>query len=169
MEKTLPTEVRLHLSFNFWNKIKAQYFLLTQRLTTLLVFLAWPFSGVVTLVTMLLDGHKLSFYASSIIFIAIVIVPLSPALGVALNHRRNKQPSESFTYIFNESGVHCDTLSVQFTHPWSSITHVKKRWGFLFFFFAPDRAHCIPLSFINQASALEQLLNMAKAHNVTIK
>jgi hypothetical protein len=161
-------EVSFPMVFPLKDRVRAQYYLLTQRPLTLLFFLLWPIVGLAFWVLGLLHWRGFGKIDRWLIVILVIFLPLLPLLRMTLAYARNERLRESFIYKFNKDGVGVDSPSVKLTHPWSAITHVKRGGGFLLFFFSPGCAHCLSLKILDANGLTDRLVEMARQHNVSV-
>lgn len=152
------------LSFGYWDRVRATLTLIAERPLTLALTSLWPLGAIV------LAGYgaargvalgELPWLALAFLFF---FVPLMVLIGAAATHFFHRQSREPFTYVFDEVGIHVSATTYEYTHKWPAIFKVKRKAGFLLFFFSPGYAHCIPYRAVPDRAMQAALIAMAGSH-----
>jgi hypothetical protein len=155
--------ITLSFPFTWLDRLRASFALVPQRALSMAVAAAFPLFGLAFVLIMLVKGRPLTANAWNLIAICLLFYPAVLVASTTISHFCSRHLREPFTYTFNDSGIHVSAISYEYTHRWSTISHVKPFAGFLMFFFSPGCAHCIPLKVVQSAGALGPLLALARA------
>jgi hypothetical protein len=163
---TTPAPIQLAFPFSLWDRIKAAFVLIPQRPLNIIIHSVVPVIGIAVFVLALIKGQT----DATILLILVACLSMTPlftVVAVLINYVSVPHAREPFTYAFDDSGIHVHSSRFAFTHKWEAIRRVRRAGGFMFFFFGPGAAHCVPLGAIKSARAEESLLALAQRHGVS--
>lgn len=159
-----PDKLSFSSSFTYWERVRASTVLMFERKSGCFFALLWPLLAVGFAIMVLSKGRSLDAQAWFAMVLCLAFVPVMLMLGAAITHYSHKQSREPFTYVFDADGIRAVGVTYEFAHKWPAIFQVKRRAGFLMFFFSPGCAHCIPLRSIPDSMVQASLIAMAAAN-----
>ena len=155
--------IQLDFPYSLWDRIRAALILIPERPANIVIHSIIPLIGIAFFVFILIKG-RLSAEVFLVLAVCLLITPLFTVLAISISYMFNPILRERFTYSFDDSGIHVHAGTYDYTHKWHAISRVKQSGGFMLFFFGPGVAHCLPLSAIQRANAVEPLLALARKH-----
>lgn len=161
--------IRFALAFGYWDRARATLTLIVERPVNLALTLIWPLIGMGLAVFALDKGVPFTGWVWLGIVLALLFMPIMVLFGTAMTHFFNRQAREPFTYTFDADGIHVSAVTYEYTHKWPAIFKVKRKFGFLLFFFSPGMAHCLPLRDIPDPALQAALVSMAAAHGADVR
>ncbi|MGO1070635.1 YcxB family protein [Lysobacter sp. CA199] len=144
--------------------MRANTALMFERASGYVFVLMWPLMGLGLVAIAMTEGGRFTTHALLVSLVCFLFVPGIVLTGAAATHYLYKQSREPFTYVFDNDGIRAVGVTYEYAHKWPAIFQVKRRAGFLMFFFAPACAHCIPLRTIPDLELQTSLIAMAAAH-----
>lgn len=163
-----PEKLSFPSSFTYWERVRASAVLMFERKSGYVFAFFWPLVAIGTAAFVLSRGRPLDGQVWFVIVLCFAFVPGVLMLGAAATHYLHKQSREPFTYEFDSDGIRAVGATYEYAHKWPAIFQVKRRAGFLMFFFSPGCAHCIPLRSIPDPADQASLVAMAASKRADI-
>ncbi|MEH6419925.1 YcxB family protein [Pseudomonas sp. CGJS7] len=151
-------------AFSYWDRVRAAMYLMLERKSGYVFVAFWPLLGIGLAAMTVFKTGRFEAWTLFPLLVCLLFVPVMVLLGAATTHYMNKQAREPFTYTFDADGIRAVGVTYEYAHKWPAIFQVKRRSGFLMFFFAPACAHCIPLRTIPDPDLQASLIAMAAAN-----
>ena len=163
-----PEKISFPSSFSYWERVRASALLMLERKASYVFIAFWPLAAFGLAALSLSKGRPFDAQLCAVVAGCLLFVPAMLLLGAVSTHYLYKQSREPFTYVFDDDGIRAVGVSYEYAHKWPVIFKVKRRAGFLMFFFAPGAAHCIPLHSIADADLQASLIAMAAAKGADV-
>lgn len=160
MDATFQGRISVTVNPTFWEVFVASLVLIQYRWRLLFVHAIFPLAGLFILMSPLM-GYRLGVIDVFVALLGFSFTPLVTAATIWSARRRNKLAQGPFTYSFDAEGMHTSGEAFNQTIRWPAIPRVRRSRRFLFVFIAPARAHCIPLSAINDPHFFDELQKLA--------
>ena len=163
MSNQVQNRISVTTNPSFWELFVASLALIRYQGWLIILYSIFPLAGLFLLMTPFM-GYRLGAVEILLALLCFSFTPYITAVAVWSTRRRNKLSQGPFTYGFDSEGMHTSSAAFSQTIKWSAIPRVRQSKRFLFVFFTPVRAVCIPLREVNNSEDLERLRILASEH-----
>jgi hypothetical protein len=161
-----PNENRVSVTYRptFWHTFFATFASLRHHRCLFWSLIIFPAGGLILFLRPYLMGHQPGFLDAVLALAGLALPSLLTALTVWRNRRHNSLARRSFTFSFDNEGIHVDATTFQHTLQWPLIHKMRESKRFLFIFISPTKATCIPLQVLRDQGVLEEVRDLAGRH-----
>lgn len=153
--------------FSFGDRLKAGFLLIAHNHPLLIFFSFFPLSGVALLWLALSRNKPIDGVVIGAVVMCFLFVPTMTVVGTLITHYGTRAAREAFSYRFDDSGVHVEAVTIDFTHRWAAIRKVRSVGNFLMLFYARGMAHCIPSEWLSPEER-RAILELAARNGVDV-
>lgn len=159
----MQDSVTVEVSFPYWTAYRAALEIILHSPFQLVVSALFPLGGMYLIYLWISHHHSVSPTDVLLVIVCFAFTPLITAMSLFLARRRNPLSKGPFKYTFDNVGIHASGEAFSMNVNWSAINKVRESRRFMFFFFAPARAHCIPLQQLSNG-LVKSMLAIARTH-----
>ncbi|HEX7814647.1 hypothetical protein [Dyella sp.] len=152
-----PDEVQVDVVFPFSTAYRATLNIIFHSWLHIFLWLLFPGMGLWLLVLWLVYHEPIGLGGAGLVLLCFLFCPLTTALALWNSRRRNSVARGPFAYRLNALGMHASGAMFEVTLKWPAIRCVRERGGFIFLYFAPLKAQCLPVVQLQAAGQLQRV------------
>ena len=160
----LEGRIRVIVSFSYWLACQASFQIIWHLPTQLIVFWLFPLVGVGLICFLLLSGYSIGWLAIVAVVLCFLFDPFVILITVFLVRRSNPLAKGPFEFIFDSEGIHISGEAFSTSLQWPVFRRVIESKNFIFLFFSPRQAQCLPIAQLQAAGVLEDIRNLVKKY-----